>query len=257
MRRYSIALLSATLALSTILVAVPAMAETSTLSWDFSGGLALVPGNEVEIAQLALPDPAGSECTAEVETTNGESVHLGNNINVYLNGGLLVTLQGIEDEPFTTNAGAAGFVAAGSDQLVVFIESTGARITSSAGSLTVRCTPPSGGGEGCTPGYWKQPHHFDSWEATGYEPGDSFDVVFGVDSSFDTLLDGVEAKGGGEKALARHAVAALLNASSPYVSYEYSAAEVMALVEDAYASGYFEVAKDMLEEQNETGCPLH
>src|SRR5690606_30498275 len=23
-------------------------------------------------------------------------------------------------------------------------------------------TPPSGG-EGCTPGYWRQPHHFDSW----------------------------------------------------------------------------------------------
>ena len=113
MRRYSIALLSATLALSTILVAVPAMAETSTVSWDFSTGLALVPGNEVEIAQLTLPDPAGSECTAGVETTKGRSVHPGHNINVYLRGGLLVTLQANDDDPNTTKAGAAGIVSKG------------------------------------------------------------------------------------------------------------------------------------------------
>ncbi len=35
-----------------------------------------------------------------------------------------------------------------------------------------------GGDEGCTPGYWKQDHHFDSWE--GYAPGDQLDGVFGV-----------------------------------------------------------------------------
>ncbi|MGH2544967.1 MAG: DUF7507 domain-containing protein, partial [Ardenticatenaceae bacterium] len=39
-----------------------------------------------------------------------------------------------------------------------------------------------GGGEGCTPGYWKQAHHFDSW--VGFDPSDSFDAVFGVTSSF-------------------------------------------------------------------------
>jgi hypothetical protein len=112
------------------------------------------------------------------------------------------------------------------------------------------------GGEGCTPGYWRQVQHFDAWEATGYEPVDSFDAVFGVDSSFGTLLDGVKAKGGGEKALARHAVAALLNASSPYVSYEYSPAQVIALVQGAYACGNFEAIKDLLEYQNELGCNL-
>ena len=67
--------------------------------------------------------------------------------------------------------------------------------------------------EGCTPGYWKQDQHFDSWEATGYEPGDSFDVVFGVASSNGwTLLEALDAGGGDENALARHATAALLNA---------------------------------------------
>jgi hypothetical protein len=26
----------------------------------------------------------------------------------------------------------------------------------------------------CSPGYWRQPHHLDSWEATGYSPDDLF-----------------------------------------------------------------------------------
>ena len=69
------------------------------------------------------------------------------------------------------------------------------------------------GGEGCTPGYWKQRHHLGSW--TGYGPGEDYDVVFGVVASFDkTLLEALWQGGGGEKALGRHAVAALLNTTS-------------------------------------------
>ena len=67
-----------------------------------------------------------------------------------------------------------------------------------------------GGGEGCTPGYWKQPHHFDSW--TNYTPSDEYDVIFGV--PYDkTLLEALRTGGGGEKALGRHATAGLLNAA--------------------------------------------
>jgi hypothetical protein len=29
-------------------------------------------------------------------------------------------------------------------------------------------------GEWCSPGYWRQPHHLSSWEATGYSPDDLF-----------------------------------------------------------------------------------
>jgi hypothetical protein len=36
--------------------------------------------------------------------------------------------------------------------------------------------PTTGGGQGCTPGYWKQPHHFHSW--VGYTPGQLFSSVF-------------------------------------------------------------------------------
>lgn len=262
MRRHSKLLgkvvISATLALCTIMLAAPAMAETSTDSWDFSSGLRVVPGTEVQIGELTVPDPAGAECTAEVEATNGSSVHLGHNINVYLNGTLLMTLEGIEDEPFKVSSDSEGFISSGSDQLTVFLEATQERVASSAGNLTVTCTPPPPtGGEGCTPGYLKQMQHFDSWGATGFAPSDSFDAVMGVDSSFNTLLDGLKAKGGGENALARHAVAALLNASSPDVDYEFSAGAVIAMVQDAYATGDFESAKDLLEAQNEAGCPLN
>jgi cysteine-rich repeat protein len=112
-----------------------------------------------------------------------------------------------------------------------------------------------GGGEGCTPGYWKQPHHFGSWVC--YATSDLFDDVFGVDAPGDkTLLETLWTGGGKEHALGRHAVAALLNASNPDVSFMYTTAEVIAIVQEAYATGEYNAAKDMLAEQNEMGCPL-
>lgn len=37
-------------------------------------------------------------------------------------------------------------------------------------------TPP---GEWCSPGYWRQAHHLDSWDATDYSPDDSFYYALG------------------------------------------------------------------------------
>lgn len=112
------------------------------------------------------------------------------------------------------------------------------------------------GGEGCTPGYYKQPHHFDSWAT--YTTGQSYDTVFGVTSSFGgTLLEALKRGGGKEKALGRHAVAALLNAANGDVSYAFSEAEVIIRVQEAYASGDFNDYKDILADENEMGCPLN
>jgi hypothetical protein len=113
------------------------------------------------------------------------------------------------------------------------------------------------GGQGCTPGYWKQEHHFDSW--VGYSPSDSFDAIFGVDAAgSDTLLAALGKNGGGENALKRHAAAALLNtAAQDNVNYLYTAANVIAIVQNAYATGDFDTAKDLLAAQNEAGCPLN
>jgi len=87
------------------------------------------------------------------------------------------------------------------------------------------------GGEGCTPGYWK--NHPDSWAPTGLSPEDDFDATFGVDF-FDpdiTLLQAVRAKGGGINVIARHGTAALLNALHPVVNYPFTEAEVIAFVQ--------------------------
>jgi hypothetical protein len=121
-------------------------------------------------------------------------------------------------------------------------------------------------GEGCTPGFWKQTQHFDSW--VGFEPGDFFEAVFGVEDvtvraggqdTIDnpTLLQALNATGGGVNALARHAVAALLNASNPDVDFEFTTAEVIALVQEAFETGDFERIKDILAAENERGCPLN
>lgn len=131
------------------------------------------------------------------------------------------------------------------------------RTAGTAEPITFSCEGPPSGGEGCTPGYWKQAQHFDSW--VGFAPSDDFESVFGVDASFspDTLLDALGRNGGGENALARHAVAALLSASSGDVEYAFSEAEVIDLVQDAYASGDFETIKNILAAENERACPLN
>jgi hypothetical protein len=114
------------------------------------------------------------------------------------------------------------------------------------------CTPP----KGCTPGYWKQPQHFESW--TGYAPSDSFAAVFGTGPNI-PLLAALEQGVGGESAFMRHAVAALLNATHPDICYagwygnEYM---IKWFVQETYRTGEFEYKKDMLEEFNEAGCPL-
>jgi hypothetical protein len=107
--------------------------------------------------------------------------------------------------------------------------------------------------EGCTPGYWKQDHHLDSWKV--YSPDDLVSDVFGDGPSI-TLLDALWLKGGGENAFLPHAVAALLNAAHPDVLYLDTEA-VMTGVAKTYAGDFtFEYAKDKFEEKNELGCPL-
>lgn len=110
------------------------------------------------------------------------------------------------------------------------------------------------GGMGCTPGYWKQKHHFDSW--VNYDQDDLYDEIFGVDYG-KTLLKALKQGGGHEKALGRHATAALLNAGNPQVDYAFTTGQIIQMVQDAYATGDFEGAKNKLEHENESGCPLN
>jgi len=106
--------------------------------------------------------------------------------------------------------------------------------------------------EGCTPGYWKNTRmHYCEWDASGYSPDDDFDATFGTNyfNPDRTLLEALNAGGGGYDALGRHAVAALLSASNPDVNYGLTVQQVL----DAVLAGN----KDLLADYNEMGCPLN
>jgi hypothetical protein len=119
---------------------------------------------------------------------------------------------------------------------------------------------------GCTPGYWKQPHNFDSWPAP-YGPDDLFEDVFGAVAvniigaeSNPILSEALRLKRGGINALIRHATAALLNAAHPDVNPEPAfdtPDKVIAAFQAAVVSGDIETTKALLEDSNEAGCPLN
>lgn len=127
----------------------------------------------------------------------------------------------------------------------------------SAGVTDIDLGCPPVGGEGCTPGYWKQPHHFDSWTAP-YDPDDLFDAHFEDAFPGMTMHQVLSQGGGGLKALGRHTVAALLNAANPDVDYAYTAAQVISMFNSVYPGTpeQYEVLKYTFEAENERRCDL-
>ena len=125
-------------------------------------------------------------------------------------------------------------------------------------SATCTIEPPIGG-DGCTPGYWKQSHHFDSWPNPPYAPlTTTFESVFGRDVPGNpTLVAALNLCCGGLNALMRETVAALLNAASPDVDFDLTVADVIAGFQAAFDSGDFETTKNLFEGLNELGCPLN
>ena len=113
-------------------------------------------------------------------------------------------------------------------------------------------------GEGCTPGYWKQSQHFDSWSSP-YTPDTQFSDVF--DDAFPgmSLLDVMNQGDGKLYALGRHTVAGLLNSVSTGVSYEKTEIQVIDMFNNAYPgnTGSYNATKGSLEYYNEIGCPLN
>lgn len=133
------------------------------------------------------------------------------------------------------------------------------RDSSGVTAMDLGCPPePPGGGEGCTPGYWKQEQHFDSWR-NPYDPNDSFNTYFENAFGDMTLLEVLKQGGGGLNALGRHTVAAMLNSASGGVDYAYSPAAVIASFDAVYpgTKGDYETLKNQFAGENERGCPLN
>ncbi len=127
---------------------------------------------------------------------------------------------------------------------------------------------PTGGGQGCTPGYWK--NHTDSWPPTGYSPSQKVQNVFGQAAGYPSLgnaslLDALSFQGGStlEGAagnLLRASVAALLDSSHPGVDYPRTPASVISDVNAALASGNRDTILGLasqLDADNNRGCPLN
>jgi hypothetical protein len=128
--------------------------------------------------------------------------------------------------------------------------------------------------DGLSQGAWKS---FDKgagdWDETSFTTGMSYDDVFGVDATGDlTLLQAISNNGGGEAALERQAVAALLNSDSTGEStltadYRFSTADVIAAVQEVYDDSGFDATQaadlaDLLEfwntaPENNTGVGAH
>jgi len=128
------------------------------------------------------------------------------------------------------------------------------------------CAPT--GTEGLTPGFWK--NHPELW--VGYSPNQKWTSVFAdpitidmgkkTENSDPTLLEVLAAKGGINEAdnvydaLARHAVAAILNAAHPNVDYPLSSASVISQVNSVINNGVntdAEPLKNTLEGYNQLG----
>jgi hypothetical protein len=145
-------------------------------------------------------------------------------------------------------ANGGGFVPQPGDVIAVIVEIDGIGPGGYQDTIIEVPLPPDDGGEGCTPGYWR--NHHEDWPPTGYTTGDDFDTTFGVDN-FDpdiNLGKAIKLGGGGVKKLARHGTAALLSAAHPDVNYPYTVAEVIAFVQAGDA--------ETLVIANELGCTI-
>lgn len=137
-------------------------------------------------------------------------------------------------------------------------------------ALVVAVQPVFACTEGCTPGYWKQEHHWDSWplrpSSGQIVPSDFIAEICNapelgcLDSYGDiptniTLIDALTRKGGGENAFLRHGAAALLNALHPDVEH-WDKCDVCGNINAGYDTRDFEYHKDLFAVDNELGCPL-
>jgi hypothetical protein len=132
--------------------------------------------------------------------------------------------------------------------------------------------PPPGALQGCTPGYWKVPQHWDSYPA-GVTAATSFNSIFrttqGVVYPLPTQPWAIALDGGGGPGvpgalsiLRRAAAAAYLNALLPdnVLNYGYSAQQVVTGVMQAALSNNREqilALASILDQLNNRGCPLN
>jgi hypothetical protein len=94
----------------------------------------------------------------------------------------------------------------------------------------------------CSPGYWRQPQHADSWLATGYSPDDLFSTVFGYAPMLSKL-------GKTNGATANPTLLQVLSAP------QYYGGEAFNLIGDLLSGAHPDV--NYMGERVEDSCPLN
>jgi hypothetical protein len=151
----------------------------------------------------------------------------------------------------------------------VSAKSTAPRVQNS-GFVTVQFTVAACAAQACSPGFWRQEHHFEKWPNPP-APSDLFSSVFGRTITVDqpgqapdvtnpTLQQAAQASGGGVNRAARVGTAAYLSAVHPDVNFPFTAAQVIAAVQQAIdLSPFTGPSIDDLEnvwKDNPDHCPL-
>jgi hypothetical protein len=135
--------------------------------------------------------------------------------------------------------------------------------TETSPPTTTETTPPTTtqppGGEGCTPGFWKNLRmHGGFWTLSPDAPVSSvFSAATGASGS-QSLIAALNNGGGGVDALLRQAVAAVLNARAG-LDFPFTEAEIVAAVNAALASGdpdVIEALKNDLDDANNLGSDI-
>ena len=124
---------------------------------------------------------------------------------------------------------------------------------------TTTAPPP---GQGCTPGFWKQDQHFDSWPVPTSTTLAGAGFTNTGHSPSTTLLDALSFQGGNtlqekKDILLRAAAAAYLNSLA--VNYPLTTAEVVSQVNAALASNDKDAIvalAETLDKNNNGGCPF-
>ncbi|NVJ51945.1 MAG: hypothetical protein HWE13_04460 [Gammaproteobacteria bacterium] len=147
---------------------------------------------------------------------------------------------------------------------VTALNQYGGTVTPATDNAWALCEDIPVGGEGCTPGYWKQSQHLDSWPV---DTNTTFLEVFGRSIEIKikrqgkvyepTLLEALNANGGQVNMAARHAVAAYLNAMNSGVMYDVTPDSVIEAFQMSFDNSNYGVLIENLVNFNEQGCPLN
>ena len=112
------------------------------------------------------------------------------------------------------------------------------------------------GGQGCSPGYWK---NHSTWPA-GYSPNTLFSAVFENAFPGKTMQQVLATGGGGLNALGRQTVGAFLNAKALGVNYDLTAQSVIDQFNAVFPGGNYDSVKNTFEALTDVNgriCPLN